>query len=533
MKENRNNLPILTVDNLHVSFVDGKIKKEVVKGITFSLQPGEIVGIVGESGSGKSITSLAIMGLLKEGCKVTEGSIVFEDRDLLHMSEKEMRRLRGKELTMVFQEPMTSLNPVIPVGIQVEEVLRLHEDKKGNKLSYRERTLQMLSEVGLGETETLYNQYPHALSGGMRQRVMIAMAMIARPKLLIADESTTALDVTVQKQILQLLSKLNREYGVTILFISHDLEVVQSLCEKALVMYEGEIVEQGYTKDLFTSPKEEYTKRLLKAAPKIERMEEKLIKEKPVIEDKPTIVQAKRLSVYYNVKKKGLLSKAYRKQVVKEISFSIREGEVYGIVGESGSGKSTLAKAIVGLNANIEGELRVSSKRPQMVFQDPYSSLNRSRTIGWILEEPLKLEGVLSKAMRRERVREMLSLVGLEESYAKQYIYELSGGQRQRVAIACSLMNNEKFIVLDEPVSALDVTIQDQILSLLKDLKTKFGLSYLFISHDLNVVYQMCDRIGVMKDGVLVEEGSREEIYFHPKDEYTKVLLGAICKAKL
>ncbi len=523
MKENNAKVPILTVDNLHVSFVDRKVNDEVVRGITFSVMPGEIIGIVGESGSGKSITSLAIMDLLKEDCKVTEGSIVFEGRDLLHLSDEGKCQLRGKEITMVFQEPMTSLNPVIPIGSQVEEVLRLHNDKKKTKSIYREKTLQMLSEVGLCDVEALYGKYPHELSGGMRQRVMIAMAMIARPKLLIADEPTTALDVTVQKQIIKLLSKLNKEYGVSILFISHDLGVVQSLCDRALVMYEGVIVEQGNTRDLFTSPKEEYTKRLVKAAPKVEPM-----KESAQTEEKPAIVQVEGLSVYYNVKTKGLLSKTVRREVVKSVSFSIKEGEVYGIVGESGSGKSTLAKAMIGLNTNIEGSITVSSKRPQMVFQDPYSSLNRSRTIGWILEEPLKIQGIFSKAKRKERVHEMLGLVGLEHFYAKRYIYELSGGQRQRVAIACALMNNEKFIILDEPVSALDVTIQDQILTLLKDLKEKFGLSYLFISHDLHVVYQMCDRIGVMKDGVLLEQGSREDIYFHPENEYTKELLESV-----
>lgn len=523
MEQRNANIPILTVDNLHVSFVDGKEQKEVVKGITFTLNAGEIVGIVGESGSGKSITSLAILDLLSENGRVTEGSIVFDGKELLHLSEQEKCKLRGNELTMVFQEPMTSLNPVLPVGPQVEEVLRLHGDRKDKLSSYKEKTLKMLSKVGLHEVETLYKKYPHELSGGMRQRVMIAMAMIARPKLLIADEPTTALDVTVQKQILDLLSKLNKEYQVSILFISHDLGVIESLCSWALVMNEGVIVEQGCTKELFTSPKEDYTKRLVKAAPKV-----KPLAEHESQEEKATILQTEKLSVYYNVKENGLLSKSYRKQIVKDVSITIKEGQVFGIVGESGSGKSTLAKALVGLNKNIDGRITMSFQRPQMVFQDPYSSLNRGRTIQWMLEEPLKISGVLKRAKRKQKVDEMLTLVGLDTSYKKRYIYELSGGQRQRVAIACALMNNEKFIVLDEPVSALDVTIQEQILTLLKELKEKFGLSYLFISHDLNVVYQMCDRIAVMKDGVLLEEGSREEIYFHPKEAYTKELLDAI-----
>ena len=523
MEEKNRNVPILAVENLHVSFVEGKASNEVVKGITFEVNTGEIVGIVGESGSGKSITSLAIMDLLKDNCKVTEGSIIFTGKDMLHLSEEDKCKLRGNELTMVFQEPMTSLNPVVPVGPQVEEVLRLHNDGKESMASYRDKTLEMLLEVGLSDVEALYKKYPHELSGGMRQRVMIAMAMIQRPKLLIADEPTTALDVTVQKQILELLSRLNKEYQVSILFISHDLGVVESLCSRALVMYEGEIVEQGNTKELFACPKKEYTKHLVKAAPKVEPRKEEL-----KLEEKDAIIQAENLSVYYNVRNKALFSKTTRKQIVKDVNLTIQEGEVFGIVGESGSGKSTLAKALVGLNTNIEGTIKASSKRPQMVFQDPYSSLNRGRTIRWILEEPLKIKGELKKAERKQRVREMLELVGLDKSYEKRYIYELSGGQRQRVAIACALLNNEKFIVLDEPVSALDVTIQDQILTLLKDLKEKFCLSYLFISHDLNVVYQMCDRIAVMKDGILVEEGSREEIYFNPKEAYTKELLAAI-----
>ena len=523
MEEMKSNLPILTIENLHLGFVEGKTYEEVLKGISFSVKEGEIVGIVGESGSGKSMTSLAIIDLLKEDCKITEGSIWFAGRDILTLSEEEKRRLRGNEIAMVFQEPMTSLNPVIRIGRQVEEVLRIHDDKKSNKGEYHEEAVRMLREVGLSDAEGLYQKYPHELSGGMRQRVMIAMAMIARPKLLIADEPTTALDVTIQMQILKLLQKLNKDYNITILFISHDLGVVQAICNRALVMYEGKIVEEGRTKELFASPKEDYTKHLVKAAPKVEPLKhvENLVQKK-------VLMEAKNLSVYYEVKDKGLFSPATRKQIVKSVDFTIYEGEVYGIVGESGSGKSTLAKAIVGLNTNTDGGLTIATDRPQMVFQDPYSSQNRGRSIGWILEEPMKIQGGYSKSKRKEKIDEMLTLVGLDASYAKRHIQELSGGQRQRVAIACALITNKKFIVLDEPVSALDVTIQDQILKLLKDLKEQFGLTYLFISHDLNVGYQMCDRIGVMKDGILVEEGSRDDIYFAPKQAYTKELLSAV-----
>lgn len=520
-------MELLKVSDLSVGFQENKEYQEVVKGISFSVGKGEVVGIVGESGSGKSITSLTIMDLMKHTGKVDHGEILFEGRSLLTMPMAEKRTLKGSEIAMVFQEPMTSLNPLIKVGPQVAEVLELHkeEDKNG----YKDRVLAMFEDVGLPEPEVIYDKYPHQLSGGMRQRVMIAMAMILRPKLLIADEPTTALDVTVQKQILDLLQKMNEKYDTSIIFISHDLGVIKRLCSRVIVMCEGKIVEQGPIKEIFENPKEDYTKRLLAAVPSMKKNE--VMSEvcaAGLNKERKAALTVKDLEVSYKVKGKGLLKKTENKKVVKGVSFTVREGEIFGIVGESGCGKSTLSKAIVGLNKHVEGTLDLMEKQPQMVFQDPYSSLNPGKTIGAILSEPLKIEGGLSKAERLEKVERMLEEVGLSRDYYKRNISMLSGGQRQRVAIALALMTNKKFIVLDEPVSALDVTIQEQILKLLKRLQKEFNLSYLFISHDLNVVYELCDRIAVMKDGVIVEQGTKDEIYFHPKHDYTKQLIQAI-----
>ncbi|MDO5292823.1 MAG: ABC transporter ATP-binding protein [bacterium] len=518
---------ILKVTDLSIGFEENKQFTEVVKKISFDVGQGEIVGIVGESGSGKSLTSLTIMDLLSHTAKVNNGSILFEDKDLLTISTEEKRKLKGKDISMVFQEPMTSLNPLLKVGPQVEEVLVLHKD--GDRNSYRKRVISMFQDVGLPNPEELYEKYPHQLSGGMRQRVMIAMAMILQPKLLIADEPTTALDVTIQKQILDLLLKMNQKYGTSIIFISHDLGVVKKLCNRVIVMCEGEIVEQGQIATIFTNPKEAYTKKLLAAVPSVKANEAFGEIAVTAAEKKSSpVLSVKDLKVSYKVKSKGLFKKAEEKRIVKGVSFTVNEGEIFGIVGESGCGKSTLSKAIVGLNRHTEGVLELKEANPQMVFQDPYSSLNPAKTIGAILSEPLIIEGKLTSRQRMEKVEQMLEEVGLPKDYYKRNIAKLSGGQRQRVAIALALMTNKKFIVLDEPVSALDVTIQDQILRLLKRLREEYNLSYLFISHDLNVVYELCDRIAVMKDGVIVEQGTKDEIYYRPKADYTKQLLSAI-----
>lgn len=478
---------MLEVKNLSVTFPEGT----AVDNISFSMEKGEILAIIGESGSGKSMTSLSIAGLLPHDAAVS-GEIVFEGRELLTMSAKERRGIQGKDISMVFQEPMTSLNPVMKIGKQVEEVLVLHTEL--GREERKQRVLEALTAAGLAEPERLYHAYPHQLSGGMRQRVMIAMATVLQPRLMIADEPTTALDKKIQGQILSLLKQINKDRQMGILFISHNLEVVRDFCDRILVMYRGKLVESGTPEEIFHNPREDYTKKLLASIPDGKRSEgAETGSRKPVLE-------VKSLNVYYPEKRKQ------KKQVIFDASFTIYEREIVGLVGESGGGKSSLSKAILGLNKHIEGTIIHHTDYPQMVFQDPYSSLNPAKRIGWILEEPLRIHGKLDKKARKEKVLHMLECVGLEPSYAQRRPRELSGGQRQRVAIALALILESKFIIADEPVSALDVTIQAQILELLKKLKDEFGLSYLFISHDMAVINEMCDRVLRLRDGKLYEE---------------------------
>ncbi|WP_310604687.1 ABC transporter ATP-binding protein, partial [Anaerosporobacter sp.] len=474
---------LLDVKNLSIGFADTKPMQMVVNNISFQVNQGEILGIVGESGSGKSMTALSIMGLQKNSAKITSGEIIMEGNNLLTMSKKQKRSHLGKEITMIFQEPMTSLNPVMRIGDQVSEMLEIHTSL--SKKNRKERTIEALLDVGFSNPEELYSKYPHELSGGMRQRVMIAMAMICKPKLLIADEPTTALDVSIQAQILDLLKKMNEEYGVSIILISHDLGVIRTMCERTIVMADGEIVEQGLVDELFQNPKQDYTKKLIDAVPSINR---KKLRAKGKLEEvsitevayPQRIVSVDKLSIYYY--QSGRIHRGEKEQIVKHASFHINQGEVVGIVGESGSGKSTLAKAIAGLNSLYEGELTCLENRPQMVFQDPYSSLNQAKKIQWILEEPLKISGGYRKEARKQMVKEKLIEVGLSEEIGQRYVHQLSGGQRQRVCIAVALMLQSKFVILDEAVSALDVTIQRQILNLLMELKEKHDLTYLFIS---------------------------------------------------
>jgi peptide/nickel transport system ATP-binding protein len=519
---------LLEVNNLSIGFADTKPIQMVVDNISFQVDQGEILGIVGESGSGKSMTALSIMGLLKDSAKITNGEIIIEGDNLLSMSEKQRRSYLGKEIAMVFQEPMTSLNPVMKIGEQVSEMLELHTNL--SRKEQKDKTLDALRKVGLNNPEDLYNKYPHELSGGMRQRVMIAMAMICRPKLLIADEPTTALDVSVQAQILALLQKMNKEYGVSIILISHDLGVIRTMCERTIVMADGKIVEQGLVEDIFKNPREDYTKKLIDAVPSIHK---KRAKESRTVQtlsrdyDKSTkMLSVEGVNIYYY--QNGRLRRGEKKQIVKQASFYINEGEVVGIVGESGSGKSTLARAIAGLNSLYEGEITCIEERPQMVFQDPYSSLNQAKRIEWILEEPLKIKGGFSKEQRKQLVQEKLIEVGLSREVGNRYVYQLSGGQRQRVCIAAALMLQSKFVILDEAVSALDVTIQRQILNLLMELKEKHNLTYLFISHDMNVIHEICDRVIVMNNGEIVEQGNTKDIFLNPQEEYTKKLLAAV-----
>lgn len=516
---------LLLVKDLSISFGEKK-KKEVVHNISFSIKQGEILGVVGESGSGKSVTAHSVLGLLAQGGEITNGSILFNGMDLSQLPEEEMVKIRGDEISMVFQEPMTSLNPVLTVGVQIEEMLLLHTKKTNEER--KASVYEIMSEVGLKNPEFLYSKYPHQLSGGMRQRIMIAIAMICKPRLLIADEPTTALDVTIQAKILELLKELNSKHGTTILFISHDLTVVRNLCDRLIVMYDGRIVESGESKELFQNPKDEYTKKLLAAAEMVH--DSSLGKDSNISSESNRILEINDLKVYYTESGKKLFQKKQRKEVVKGISLEVMQGESVGIVGESGCGKSTLAKAITGLVNDVKGQIVLREERPQMVFQDPYGSLNPCKRIGWLLEEPLKLQRVLPKQERERRVEEILQKVNLPIEYKNRYPSDLSGGQRQRVAIARAMILHPKFVVLDEPVSALDVTVQAQVLELLRNLKQEFQLSYLFISHDMGVIHSMCDRVCVMYQGEIVESGKTEEVFQNPTHDYTKKLLASVPK---
>ena len=474
---------MVKIENLSVAFGGS----EVVKNVSFTIKDGEILGVVGESGSGKSVTALTLMGLVSRNAEITSGRILFDSVTLREagkpLDEALYRSYQGNEISMIFQEPMTSLNPTKRAGVQVEEMLLLHTALE--KEERKKRVLESFASVGLSNPEKVYESYPHELSGGMRQRVMIAMAILLHPDLVIADEPTTALDVTIQRQIVSLLKEINTKEQNAMLFITHDLNLARQICDRIVVMRNGCVVEQGETEQIFRAPEQEYTKRLMEAVPS--RM-------------KP------RVSVF-------------------EREAGKREGESLGLVGESGCGKTSLSKAVLGIHRDITGEIHHETKRPQMVFQDPYSSLNPSKTIGWLLQEPLRVERV-PKADREAAAYDMLHRVGLEDSYFHRKPSQLSGGQRQRISIAQALIAHPGFVVADEPVSALDVTIQAQIMELLQKLQQEMKLSYLFISHDINVVYHMCDRIMVMKAGHIIETGKTEEIFRSPKEPYTRLLLG-------
>lgn len=508
--------PLVEIKNLTISFPEEQETCEVVKDVSFSIQEGEIVGVVGESGSGKSMSALALMGLLKKEAQITSGEIMFRGEDLLTMNPEKRRKLRGSDMAMVFQEPMTSLNPVMKIGKQVGESLRLHTNL--SKTEIHQRVIQALEEVELSDAEALCEKYPHELSGGMRQRVMLAMAAINSPGLLIADEPTTALDVIVQAQILRLLKNMNRTKKTSVLFISHDLNVVREICSRVIVMYKGKIVEEGETREVLLHPKHEYTKHLVASIP--QRSEQS--------ESGEEVLRLENLDVYYEVKK-GLFGKKSKKHVIHKMNLTAHDGEILGIVGESGCGKSTLCKAILGLHDTYDGTVWVKEGfRPQMVFQDPFGSLNPARSIGWILEEPLKIRGIRDGEKRREMVEDMLCAVGLDASYAKRKPRELSGGQRQRISIGAALLMDSRLIIADEPVSALDVTVQSQILSLLLKLQEERHMTMLFVSHDLNLVRKICRRVVVIYKGEIVESGYSEDVYREPAHPYTKLLLDSV-----
>ncbi|MGN0372696.1 MAG: dipeptide ABC transporter ATP-binding protein [Enterocloster sp.] len=505
---------LLKIDHLTVGFQEETEIRNAVDDISFSMEEGEILGVVGESGSGKSMTALTVMGLLSEKA-VTAGSVRFKGRELLAMTEEERCSIQGKEIGMVFQEPMTSLNPVMKIGPQVGESLKLHTDFSQETI--KKKTLQALKDAGLDQADSIYEKYPHELSGGMRQRAMIAMAMIHSPSLLIADEPTTALDVLIQTQILKLLRRLHSERNTAILFISHDLNVIRQVCDRVLVMRKGKILESGTVEKIFSHPEHEYTRQLV--GTEAWKTED--------ICGNENVLTVRDLFVSYSNSGLSFFRKNSR-EVLHNVSFSLRQGEIFGIVGESGCGKSTLARVITGLHTNYKGTVHISDGvRPQMVFQDPFGSLNPARKIGWILEEPLRLRGVRDRSIRKKMVDTMLADIGLDASFADRYPRELSGGQRQRISIGMALSMDSRLLIADEPVSALDVTIQAQILDLLLKINRERKTAILFITHDLNLVYRLCHRAAVLYGGRIIEIGDSRELCRHPKEEYTKKLLEA------
>ena len=555
---------ILDVLGLNISFGENKQETTVVHDIDFSLYENEILAIVGESGSGKSVTSKAIMGLLSDKNIHIKGLINFEETSLLSLSSKEFAKLRGNDIAMIFQEPMSALNPSLTCGFQVAEILLHH--KKVSASEVKKEVLQLFEKVKLPRPQDMYTSYPHQISGGQMQRVVIAMAIACKPKLLIADEPTTALDVTVQKEILQLLKDLQKQTGMSMLFISHDLALVCELADRVLVMYKGDIVEKGTVKEIFEAPKKPYTKALLGSRPTLD-VRYKILPTIASIKDNSFIPQSitsqqrakKHQKIYTktpllrveNVAKSyfskvGIFGQKQEIKAVNGISFDVFEGETLGLVGESGCGKSTLGKVILQLEKATKGsifykgkeitslkskDLRSLRKDIQLVFQDPYSSLHPRKIIGQAIIEPMEVHGIgSSKKQRKEKAMELLSRVGLEASYFHRYPHQLSGGQRQRVGIARTIAMEPKLVICDESVSALDISVQAQVLNLLNELKEDFGFTYIFISHDLAVVKYMADQLLVMNKGAIEEIGDADEIYANPVKQYTKKLIDSIPK---
>lgn len=533
------NEKILEIQDLRVSFITGESEFEAVKGVSFHINKGETVGIVGESGSGKSVTARSIMRLLPSPPSfLKSGTIHFQGKDLVSQSEKQMEAIRGKDISMIFQDPMTSTNPTIRVGDQIAEGLIKHQGMS-KKEAYN-KTIELLKLVGIKNSEERYQQYPHEFSGGMRQRVMIAMALACNPSLLIADEPTTALDVTIQAQILSLMKQMQERLGTSIILITHDLGVVAGMCDRVIVMKEGEIVEEGTTEEIFANAQHPYTKRLLNALPKLhEKKEPKQAPNVgPDVDVNVPLVEVRHLAKHFQLKKGQVL------KAVNDLSFQIYPGETLGLVGESGSGKSTTGRTILQLHEPTDGEvlykgvpvtrlskneLKSMRRHMQIIFQDPYSSLNPRKKVLDIIGEALDVHKLTnSTAARRARVEELLELVGLKKEHALRYPHEFSGGQRQRIGIARALAVEPNFIVCDEPLSALDVSIQKQVVDLLKDLQQRLGLTYLFIAHDLSMVKHISDRVAVMYGGKIVELAESEELYANPQHPYTKMLLQSI-----
>ncbi|HMJ73790.1 MAG TPA: ABC transporter ATP-binding protein [Solirubrobacterales bacterium] len=529
---------LLSVDDLRVGFDTEGGRVQAVDGVSFELAPGEVLAIVGESGSGKSVTAQTIIGLTRSANASIEGSVQLAGNELIGAGEAELRQVRGERIAMVFQDPMTSFNPVYRVGDQLIEAIQAHRPHV-SRSDARERAVELLGSVGLPDPEQRVDRYPHELSGGMRQRAMIAMALTLEPEVLIADEPTTALDVTIQAQILELLRQLNRERGLATILITHDFGVVAEMADRVLVMHEGRIVERGDLDDVFYATKDPYTRKLLGAVVRLDQA--------PPLRPGKTegpLLEVTDLVKHFSVKR-GLLfdREVDRVRAVDGVSFSVERGETLGLVGESGSGKSTLSRAVLQLLKPTSGSVRFDGReiaglsrrqmrplRPdmQMVFQDPYASLNPRKRIGQIVGEPLRVQNRASGAELRRQVKELLERVGLSSEHYDRYPHEFSGGQRQRVGIARALALRPKLIVADEPVSALDVSIRTQILTLLSDLQEEFGLTYVFVAHDIGVVRHVSDRIAVMHDGKIVELGPADQVCEQPADAYTKTLLAAV-----
>jgi peptide/nickel transport system ATP-binding protein len=521
--------PVLQVDGLTVRLPAGADRVNAVENVSFSVAPGEIVCVVGESGSGKSVTSLAIMGLLPPGqLSVAAGRVVLEGDDLLTKSAAAMRRIRGDRISMIFQEPMTALNPVMKVGDQIAEVLDIHSGlTEGER---RERVLDVMHAVHLPEPERMIDVYPHQLSGGQRQRIMIAAALVLDPVLLIADEPTTALDVTTQAQILKLIKELRERRNTGVLFVTHDFGVVAEVAHRVVVMQHGRVVEQGTTEEVLRRPRDEYTRMLIRSVPSLSPPARAATTAAPIV------LKTERLTKTYVLG--GFFEKRRVVQAAKDVNLHVRRGETLGVVGESGSGKSTLARCIARLIEPSDGailiegadvaklsarSLRPHRKRVQIVFQDPYRSLNPRRTVGAaIVEGPINFG--MAPNVARERARELMRLVGLDPDALERFPHQFSGGQRQRICIARALAMDPEILVADEPVSALDVSVQAQVLELIDDVRKRFNLAVLFITHDLRVAAQVCDRIAVMHKGEVVEEGTTAAVFAAPKHDYTRAL---------
>jgi peptide/nickel transport system ATP-binding protein len=552
--------PILTVSNLTTSFrVEGQWKS-VVRNISFDIKPKETLAVVGESGSGKSVTALSIMRLTPPQSSRIEGSIKLNGKELLTLPESEMRHIRGNEIAMIFQEPMTSLNPVLTIGFQIAEALILH---RGLSRSEAEaETIRLLEKVRIPAAKSRFHEYPHRFSGGMRQRVMIAMALACKPKLLIADEPTTALDVTIQAQILELIKQLQDEEGMSVLFITHDMGVVAEIADRTVVMYNGDEIETGATEDIFARPQKPYTKSLLSAVPKLGSM---IGKGRPMrfpvvdratgesdvpVEVPDTVKAAERpvlevagLTTRFDIRSGLLSSVKGRVHAVENVSFSLQAGETLALVGESGCGKSTTGRSVMRLIEPLSGsvlldgvdvlklsqhDLREQRKRMQMIFQDPFASLNPRMNVGAAIAEPLLINNLASRSEARDKVADLLKRVGLQADMANRFPHEFSGGQRQRICIARALAVEPRLIVADEAVSALDVSVKAQVVNLMLDLQARMGLGYLFISHDMAVVERVSHRVAVMYLGEIVEIGPREAIFQNPQHPYTKRLLAAV-----